>query len=40
MIGWIVAGLYADLLHGIGNLAVSVLILPLVHLIRRVDKHA
>ena len=40
MIGWIVAGLYADLLHGIGNLAVSVLIVPLIQLIRRVDKRA
>ena len=40
MLAWIVAGLYADLLHGIGNLAVSVLIVPLIQLIRRVDKRA
>jgi len=38
MVAWIVAGLYADLLHGIGNLVGSVLIVPLIHLIRRVDK--
>ena len=40
MVAWIAAGLYADLLHGIGNLAGSVLIVPLIHLIRRVDTRA
>lgn len=40
MVAWIVAGLYADLLHGMGNLVGSVLIIPLIHLIRRVDPYA
>lgn len=39
-ITWIVAGLPWDSMHALGNLAASVLILPLVRLIRRVDRYA
>lgn len=39
-IAWIVAGLPWDVMHALGNLAASVLILPLVRLIRRADPYA
>ncbi len=39
-IAWIVAGLPWDVMHALGNLAASVLIFPLVRLIRRADPYA
>lgn len=38
MLAWIVAGLPFDFLHGIGNLAAGILILPLAVLLRKLDK--
>jgi energy-coupling factor transport system substrate-specific component len=35
MLSWIVAGLPFDLIHGVGNFAVGLLILPLSELLRR-----
>ena len=37
MIAWIVAGFPYDVLHGVGNLCLSVLIVPLVSLFCRLD---
>lgn len=37
-IAWIVAGLPWDAVHGFGNLALSVLIMPLVLVMRKLDK--
>ncbi|MBQ9801569.1 MAG: hypothetical protein IJW51_00655 [Clostridia bacterium] len=39
-VAWIAAGLYFDLLHGIGNLAACTLVVPLVQVIRRIEKRA
>ncbi len=38
-VAWIVAGLPFDLIHGVSNLFAGCLILPLVALIRRLDRH-
>ena len=38
MIAWIIAGFPFDLMHGIGNLAAGLLILPLSHLLRKLSK--
>lgn len=38
MIAWIIAGLYFDLLHGLGNLAAGLLILPLSELLTKLMK--
>ena len=38
MYAWIIAGLPWDLLHGIGNFAVGLLILPLSTLLRRLER--
>lgn len=35
VIPWVVAGLYFDLLHGVGNIFASLLVLPLVKVLRR-----
>lgn len=35
---WVMAGLPFDLLHGIGNLILGILIVPLTNLLRRLDK--
>lgn len=37
-IAWIIAGLPWDFLHGMGNLAAGLLILPLVRLLRRLER--
>lgn len=39
MLAWIAAGLPFDLLHGVGNFAVGLLILPLAELLRRLERH-
>lgn len=38
MIAWILAGLPWDAVHGAGNLISGVLIVPLTHLIRRIER--
>ena len=38
MITWIVAGLEFDLIHGIGNLVMSILILPMADVFRILEK--
>ncbi len=38
MIAWIIAGLYFDILHGLGNLAAGLLILPLSQLLTKLMK--
>ena len=38
MITWIAAGFYFDVLHGLGNLAAGTLIVPLVTLLRRLER--
>ncbi len=38
MVAWIIAGLPWDLVHGLGNLAAGVLIVPLTALLKRADK--
>lgn len=40
MLAWIVAGLPFDLVHGLGNLAAGLLILPLSALLRKLMKSA
>ena len=37
-LAWIVAGLPWDLVHGIGNLAVGLLILPLSELLKKLNR--
>lgn len=37
MIAWIIAGLPWDIVHGIGNFFVGILIVPLVRLLRRLE---
>ena len=37
-LAWIAAGFYFDLLHGIGNFAACTLVLPMVTLIRKIEK--
>jgi len=39
-LAWIGAGLYFDLVHGLGNLGIGLLILPLTKLIRKLDKRS
>ncbi len=38
LLAWIVVGLESDVIHGISNLCSGTLILPLIALIRRLDK--
>ena len=38
MIAWIIAGLPYDCVHGIGNLCVGILIMPIVKLLRKLDR--
>lgn len=38
MIAWIAAGATFDILHGVGNLVAGLLILPLVKLLRKLEK--
>ncbi len=38
MLTWIVVGLQYDVIHGIGNLCSGLLIVPLIALVRRLDK--
>ena len=38
MIAWIIAGLPFDALHGLGNLAAGILIIPLTELLRKLEK--
>ncbi len=38
MLAWIVVGLESDVIHGISNLCSGTLIVPLIALIRRLDK--
>lgn len=38
MITWIIAGLPYDMVHGLGNLAAGVLIVPLTELLRKLEK--
>lgn len=38
MIAWIIAGLPFDALHGLGNLAAGVLVLPLTELLRKLER--
>ena len=38
MIAWIIAGFPFDALHGLGNLAAAVLIVPLAELLRKLEK--
>lgn len=40
MLAWIAAGLAFDVLHGIGNLAAGLLIVPLANLLRKLLKRA
>ena len=40
MLAWIAAGFSFDVIHAVGNLFAGFLILPLVKLIRRLDKRA
>lgn len=37
MIAWIIAGLFWDMVHGISNFFVGILIVPLVHLLRKLE---
>ncbi len=37
MIAWIIAGLPFDAIHGVGNLAAGLLILPMTKLLRRLE---
>ena len=37
-LAWIAAGFYFDLLHGIGNFAACTLTLPLIKLLKRIEK--
>lgn len=37
MIAWIIAGLPFDAIHGVGNLAAGVLIVPMTKLLRRLE---
>ncbi len=39
MLAWIAAGLYFDILHGLGNLAAGTLIVPLAMLLRRLESN-
>lgn len=39
-LAWIGAGLYFDLLHGIGNFAACTLALPLIKLLKKIEKGA
>lgn len=39
-LAWIAAGFYFDLLHGIGNFAACTLTLPLIKLLKRIEKGA
>lgn len=38
MIGWIIQGLPYDLMHGCSNLAMGLMIMPLVQVIKKMDK--
>lgn len=38
MIAWIMSGLYFDLIHGISNLMIGTLILPIVNILQKVNK--
>ena len=38
MIAWIIAGLPWDLIHGLGNLAAGLLVLPFSHVLLRLNK--
>lgn len=38
MIAWIAAGFPYDCIHGVGNLCVSILIVPIVKLLRKLDR--
>ena len=38
MVAWIIAGFPFDLIHGIGNFAIGTLIVPIVSLLRKLDK--
>lgn len=38
MLAWIAAGLYFDIVHAIGNFVAAVLVIPLVKLLRVLDK--
>lgn len=38
MVAWIIQGLPYDAIHGVGNLVLGTLILPLVNVVRRMEK--
>ncbi len=38
MIAWVIAGFPFDCVHGIGNLCVGILIVPIVKLLRKLDR--
>ncbi len=37
-VAWIVAGIPFDVIHGIGNIGAGILIIPLVKLLKRIEK--
>ncbi len=39
MIAWIVAGLWFDVIHAVGNIAASLLITPLISVLKRCEKN-
>ena len=38
MIAWIVAGLWFDVIHAVGNIGASLLITPLISVLKRCEK--
>ncbi|MBE6609907.1 MAG: hypothetical protein E7634_04500 [Ruminococcaceae bacterium] len=38
MLAWIAAGFYFDLIHGVGNIAAGLLIVPLTELLRKLSR--
>lgn len=38
MVAWIIAGIPFDIIHGIGNLVCGILIMPMVSVIRKMEK--
>ena len=39
-IAWIIAGLPYDLIHGVSNFLCGILIVPIINILKKVDKYA
>ncbi len=39
MVAWVISGLYFDLVHGISNLFLGILIFPIISVLRQAEKH-